>query len=189
MCEVDVPINNTAGLSSVQVFTGPAVSRSAALRIAHEVYVAARAATKARLAAPAIGRTAGERAATGLAGNLTGSPPRPAAGQPVQLDPRRRRRRLRAVDPPRDGRHRPGKHVDHPGQHALSLATAAFPLPHWTVHAIALLLQVQCHARRHLRRLNDTDRGAALTIVDPVTAGTIVCRAFVGSTSGDTSAH
>jgi hypothetical protein len=50
--EVDVPIRSTTrpGLSGVHVFTGPADSRSAALRIAHEVYTAARAAQQAGLA-------------------------------------------------------------------------------------------------------------------------------------------
>jgi hypothetical protein len=49
--EVDVPIRSTIqpGLSGVHVFTGPADSRSAALRIAHEVYDAARAAQEAGL--------------------------------------------------------------------------------------------------------------------------------------------
>ncbi|MGI5484719.1 hypothetical protein [Streptomyces lavendofoliae] len=42
--EVDVPITNTAGLRGVHVFTGHADSRSAAVRIAHEVYQAAHAA-------------------------------------------------------------------------------------------------------------------------------------------------
>ncbi|MFI1177869.1 hypothetical protein [Streptomyces melanogenes] len=53
--EVDVPTRNTAqpGLSGVHVFTGPADSRSAAVRIAHEVYNAARAAQEAGLAIPA----------------------------------------------------------------------------------------------------------------------------------------
>ncbi|MFH9425491.1 hypothetical protein [Streptomyces sp. NPDC017529] len=45
--EVDVPIRNTAGLSGVHVFTGRADSRSAAARIAHAVYDAARAAQQA----------------------------------------------------------------------------------------------------------------------------------------------
>ncbi|MEU7158886.1 hypothetical protein [Streptomyces chrestomyceticus] len=47
--EVDVPIRSTAppGLRGVHVFTGPADSRSAAVRIAHEVYDAARAAQQA----------------------------------------------------------------------------------------------------------------------------------------------
>lgn len=47
--EVDVPIHSTAqpGLRGVHVFTGPADSRSAALRIAHEVYDAACAAQQA----------------------------------------------------------------------------------------------------------------------------------------------
>ncbi|WP_106968737.1 hypothetical protein [Streptomyces monomycini] len=47
--EVDVPIRSTGqpGLRGVHVFTGPADSRSAAVRIAHEVYDAARAAQQA----------------------------------------------------------------------------------------------------------------------------------------------
>ncbi|MDX3132190.1 hypothetical protein PV367_20870 [Streptomyces europaeiscabiei] len=52
--EVDVPIRSTAqpGLSGVHVFTGRADSRSAAVRIAHEVYDAARAAREAGLEIP-----------------------------------------------------------------------------------------------------------------------------------------
>ncbi|MGW3653553.1 hypothetical protein [Streptomyces sp. NPDC000878] len=50
--EVDVPISTAAGLSGVHVFTGPADSRSAAVRIAHEVYDAARAAQEAGLEVP-----------------------------------------------------------------------------------------------------------------------------------------
>ncbi|WP_019074400.1 hypothetical protein [Streptomyces hokutonensis] len=53
--EVDVPIRHPAqpALSGVHVFTGPADSRSSAVRIAHEVYEAARAAQEAGLAIPA----------------------------------------------------------------------------------------------------------------------------------------
>lgn len=49
--EVDVPIRSTTqpGLRGVHVFTGPADSRSAALRIAHEAYDAARAAQEAEV--------------------------------------------------------------------------------------------------------------------------------------------
>ncbi|MFF7987008.1 hypothetical protein ACFZDK_49380 [Streptomyces sp. NPDC007901] len=52
--EVDVPIRSITlpGLSGVHVFTGPADSRSAALRIAHEAYAAARAAQEAGLEIP-----------------------------------------------------------------------------------------------------------------------------------------
>ena len=50
--EVDVPISTAAGLSGTHVFTGPADSRSAAVRIAHEVYDAARAAQEAGLEIP-----------------------------------------------------------------------------------------------------------------------------------------
>ncbi|MFF3264931.1 hypothetical protein ACFYWO_37940 [Streptomyces sp. NPDC002932] len=47
--EVDVPIRSTEapGQHGLHVFTGRAASRSAAVRIAHEVYDAARAATEA----------------------------------------------------------------------------------------------------------------------------------------------
>ncbi|MBY8889087.1 hypothetical protein K7472_30210 [Streptomyces sp. PTM05] len=47
--EVDVPIHRTGqpGLNGVHIFTGRADSRSAAVRIAHEVYDAARAAAAA----------------------------------------------------------------------------------------------------------------------------------------------
>lgn len=52
--EVDVPIRSTAqpGLSGVHVFTGPADSRIAAVRIAYEVYDAARDAQQTGLATP-----------------------------------------------------------------------------------------------------------------------------------------
>ncbi|MCZ0204712.1 hypothetical protein OZK63_04700 [Streptomyces sp. UMAF16] len=50
--EVDVPIRNSAGLSGVHVFTGRADSRSAAVRIAHEVYDQAQAAQQAGLEIP-----------------------------------------------------------------------------------------------------------------------------------------
>ncbi|MEU3620082.1 hypothetical protein ABZ725_48560 [Streptomyces sp. NPDC006872] len=52
--EVDVPNRSTdqPSLSGVHAFTGPADSRSAAVRIAHEVYDAARAAQEAGLAIP-----------------------------------------------------------------------------------------------------------------------------------------
>ncbi|MFC4467048.1 hypothetical protein ACFPH6_21410 [Streptomyces xiangluensis] len=52
--EVDVPIIGTTqpGLSGVHVFIGRADSRSAAVRIAHEVYDAARAAREAGLEIP-----------------------------------------------------------------------------------------------------------------------------------------
>lgn len=52
--EVDVPIRSTAqpGLSGAHVFTGRADSRSAAVRIACEVYAAARAARQAGLEIP-----------------------------------------------------------------------------------------------------------------------------------------
>ncbi|MFJ1561569.1 hypothetical protein [Streptomyces mirabilis] len=52
--EVDVPIRNTdqPGLSGVHVFTGQADSRSAAVRLAHEVYDAAHAAQEAGLEIP-----------------------------------------------------------------------------------------------------------------------------------------
>ncbi|MGX1913607.1 hypothetical protein ACWIID_32910 [Streptomyces phaeochromogenes] len=52
--EVDVPIKSTdqPGLHGVHVFTGPADSRSSAVRIAHEVYDAARAAQQAGLEIP-----------------------------------------------------------------------------------------------------------------------------------------
>ena len=52
--EVDVPTRSTnhPGLSGVHVFTGPADSRSSAVRIAHEVYDAARAAQEAGLEIP-----------------------------------------------------------------------------------------------------------------------------------------
>lgn len=52
MFEVDVPISTTTGLSGTHVFTGHADSRSAALRIAHKVYDAARAAQQAGLEIP-----------------------------------------------------------------------------------------------------------------------------------------
>ncbi|WP_329202798.1 MULTISPECIES: hypothetical protein [unclassified Streptomyces] len=45
--EVDVPIRNTEGLRGVHVFTGQADSDSAAIKAAHEVYNAARAAAAA----------------------------------------------------------------------------------------------------------------------------------------------
>ncbi|QIB49516.1 hypothetical protein [Streptomyces aureoverticillatus] len=53
--EVDVPTRSTdePGLRGVHVFTGPADSRGAAVRIAHEVYDAARAAREAGLEFPA----------------------------------------------------------------------------------------------------------------------------------------
>ncbi|WPO76286.1 hypothetical protein [Streptomyces sp. KN37] len=47
--EVDVPIHHDSGLTGVHIFTGPADSRSTAVRIAHEVYDAARAAAEAGL--------------------------------------------------------------------------------------------------------------------------------------------
>ncbi|MGW5609404.1 hypothetical protein ACWEWI_25530 [Streptomyces sp. NPDC003753] len=52
--EVDVPTRSTTqpGLERVHVFTGQADSRSAAVRIAHEVYIAARAAREAGLEIP-----------------------------------------------------------------------------------------------------------------------------------------
>ncbi|MEU6353187.1 hypothetical protein ABZ896_28325 [Streptomyces sp. NPDC047072] len=52
--EVDVPISSTTqpGLTGVHIFAGPADSRSAAVRIAHEVYDAARAAQEAGLEIP-----------------------------------------------------------------------------------------------------------------------------------------
>ncbi|MEU0276709.1 hypothetical protein [Streptomyces sp. NPDC006307] len=50
--EVDVPIGNTAGLRGVHAFTDHADSRSAAVRIAHEVYDQARAAQQAGLEIP-----------------------------------------------------------------------------------------------------------------------------------------
>ncbi|AVH61885.1 MULTISPECIES: hypothetical protein [Streptomyces] len=52
--EVDVPIKSTdqPGLRGVHVFTGPADSRSSAVRIAHEVYDAARAAQEAGFEIP-----------------------------------------------------------------------------------------------------------------------------------------
>jgi len=52
--EVGVPIRSTTqpGLSGVHVFTGPADSPRAALRIAHEVYDAARAAQEAGVEIP-----------------------------------------------------------------------------------------------------------------------------------------
>jgi hypothetical protein len=50
--EVDVPIRNSAGLRGVHVFTGRADSRSAAVRIANEVYDQARAAQQAGLEIP-----------------------------------------------------------------------------------------------------------------------------------------
>jgi hypothetical protein len=52
--EVDVPTRSTTqpGLEGVHVFTGQADSRSAAVRIAHEVYDAARAAREAGLEIP-----------------------------------------------------------------------------------------------------------------------------------------
>ncbi|WP_041822851.1 hypothetical protein [Streptomyces davaonensis] len=52
--EVDVPTRSTTqpGLSGVHVFTGRADSRSAAVRIAHEVYDAARAAREDGLEIP-----------------------------------------------------------------------------------------------------------------------------------------
>ncbi|MEV7282687.1 hypothetical protein [Streptomyces sp. NPDC093111] len=50
--EVDVPIRNTGGLRGVHVFTGHADSRSAAVRIAHEVYDQAAAARQAGLEVP-----------------------------------------------------------------------------------------------------------------------------------------
>ncbi|WP_316784542.1 hypothetical protein [Streptomyces sasae] len=54
MYEVDVSIRSITlpGLSGVHVFTGPADSRSAALRLAHEVYDAARAAQETGLEVP-----------------------------------------------------------------------------------------------------------------------------------------
>lgn len=45
--EVDVPIRNTTGASGLHVFTGQAANRREAVRIAHEVYDAARAAQQA----------------------------------------------------------------------------------------------------------------------------------------------
>ncbi|MBQ0867372.1 hypothetical protein [Streptomyces sp. RK75] len=52
--EVDVPIRSieTPGLEGVHVFTGQAESRSAAMKAAHEVYDAARAAAEAGLEIP-----------------------------------------------------------------------------------------------------------------------------------------
>ncbi|MFB6945570.1 hypothetical protein ACFWGL_36575 [Streptomyces sp. NPDC060286] len=52
--EVDVPIRSTEqpGVRGLHVFTGQADSCSAAVRIAHEVYDAARAATEAGLEIP-----------------------------------------------------------------------------------------------------------------------------------------
>ncbi|WP_229376975.1 hypothetical protein [Streptomyces spirodelae] len=52
--EVDVPIHRTGqpGRSGVRVFTGRADSRSAAVRIAHEVYDAARDAAEVGLEIP-----------------------------------------------------------------------------------------------------------------------------------------
>ncbi|MFF5131044.1 hypothetical protein ACFY41_29490 [Streptomyces syringium] len=52
--EVDVPIRSTEapGLRGLHVFTGRADSRSAAVRIAHEVYDAAHAARQAGLEIP-----------------------------------------------------------------------------------------------------------------------------------------
>jgi hypothetical protein len=52
--EVDVPIRSTEtpGLEGVHVFTGQADSRSAAVKAAHEVYDAARAAAEAGLEIP-----------------------------------------------------------------------------------------------------------------------------------------
>ncbi|WP_331720267.1 hypothetical protein OG985_50030 (plasmid) [Streptomyces sp. NBC_00289] len=52
--EVDVPIKSTdqPDRRGVHVFTGPADSRSSAVRIAHEVYDAARAAQEAGLEIP-----------------------------------------------------------------------------------------------------------------------------------------
>ncbi|MEU5397323.1 hypothetical protein [Streptomyces tibetensis] len=52
--EVDVPIRSTEtpGLEGVHVFTGQADSRSAAVKAAHEVYDAARAAVEAGLEIP-----------------------------------------------------------------------------------------------------------------------------------------
>ncbi|MFG2856718.1 hypothetical protein ACGFZ9_39700 [Streptomyces mirabilis] len=54
--EVDVPTRSTnhPGLSGVHVFTGPADSRTSAVRIAHEVYDAARAAQEAGLEIPGM---------------------------------------------------------------------------------------------------------------------------------------
>ncbi|MGA4844760.1 hypothetical protein ACOBQB_00085 [Streptomyces sp. G5(2025)] len=50
--EVDVPIHHDSGLTGVHIFTGPADSRITAVRIAHEVYDAARAACEAGLEVP-----------------------------------------------------------------------------------------------------------------------------------------
>jgi hypothetical protein len=52
--EVDVPIRCTAqpGLRGLHVFTGPAASTGEAVRIAHEIYDAARAAQQAGLEIP-----------------------------------------------------------------------------------------------------------------------------------------
>ncbi|MEK8141719.1 hypothetical protein NKH18_01105 [Streptomyces sp. M10(2022)] len=80
--EVDVPIHSTEapGQHGLHVFTGRADSRSAAVRIAHEVYDAARAATETGREIPTDGRTAGVPADTGPAGSPTGPPRPPAAG-------------------------------------------------------------------------------------------------------------
>ncbi|MFJ3673711.1 hypothetical protein ACIPSE_45440 [Streptomyces sp. NPDC090106] len=52
--EVDVPITSTDGLRGVHVFTGHADSHTSAVRIAHEVYDAARAAQEAGLEIPRV---------------------------------------------------------------------------------------------------------------------------------------
>ncbi|WP_435811252.1 hypothetical protein [Streptomyces ossamyceticus] len=76
----------------MHVFTGQADSRSAAVRIAHEVYDAARAAREAGLEIPhdrpGLGRV---RLPARLGARLAGRDRRPLE-QPVQLGPHRRRR-------------------------------------------------------------------------------------------------
>lgn len=105
--EVDVPTRSTTqpGLEGVHVFTGRAASRSAAVRIAHEVYDAARAACEAGLEIP-HDRPDGWGARgyrPRLGARLARRDGRPLE-QPIQLAPSRRRRRLRAVALPRDSR-------------------------------------------------------------------------------------
>ncbi len=82
--KVDVPLWSTAqpGLRGVRVFTGPADSRSTAVRTAYEVYDAAPRHVAGRTRAPrqAAGRTDGTPAATGPTGSRTGPPRRPATG-------------------------------------------------------------------------------------------------------------
>ena len=87
--EVDVPIRSTEtpGLEGVHVFTGWADGRSAALRAAHEVYDAARAAAEAgHRRFPTEVRRLGRPADTDPAGSSTGPPRRPAE-RPLQLAP------------------------------------------------------------------------------------------------------